>query len=802
MLLLALPGATLALVLLTLPGLIWAWWCYPAPDGATRLSVGLALGIALQLFALSLLGLGPGITRASILATTGALTLIAVLLAWRTHRPHHARAGQWRWSALQLALVLVALLIPRLIPLAQGTVPQGFDPSFHSLLASTTVATGHLPTWAPFEPIASNYPYGSHVLMAAISLIIGVMPHQAFAALLNLIVPLGTSLALYALTSRALRRHDIALGAVVAYGLLGNFGSLDYERWGGLPNALGFFLVLAFLLVLFAPNFTWYRIIIGGIILGAVPLTHHHVLLTAGLMLVAYAGFLVARGFGLSRHGSQAGHLHRAMAWRALLRLVLTSVIALAAAAFYLVPLTLRVGQIQDTSVLHTFESVPKLPLVENGLVLWALALFGAGMLYVPLFGYAQVRRLGRGGTHLSRAFIAIATVTLGVAFFLGHYVYIRYSMHVYHEPYVAFAPVRFLTDMTYFLGIYAGIGLAVLWNLGRRSATAATTRLMPEVEKKARALRISPLVNMLVRAIIVIGVVATTITTIWPMVATGGGLQYAGQLAPGEQEAFAWIQANTPKNALVINLNATPTWAPYFTQREVAFTPVPASEFTSGYVAEKQFIVRALLAAQQAPGSQILAVANTPTALNALQGRPVVLLTPTPVNGLQMTPAYTSGPERVYLLPDGFALLQPHPYTITTTTVAAHKKPRVSTESYTATTQWWTDTTSAPPDGWQSQPTDVNGWGDGTPASAPATGLRYGRIVLMGPLPPNAMIACSSEYTAQVWVDGVAVAGACSGKWVALPDVSTAGPHVVAFQLATGNDTQPWGDIFIRAGA
>jgi hypothetical protein len=81
MLVLAVLGTTLALVL---PGLIWAWWSYPAPDGATRLSVGLALGLALEMFLLIVLGSGPGITRASVVLSSLVLILAAVLLAWRT----------------------------------------------------------------------------------------------------------------------------------------------------------------------------------------------------------------------------------------------------------------------------------------------------------------------------------------------------------------------------------------------------------------------------------------------------------------------------------------------------------------------------------------------------------------------------------------------------------------------------------------------------------------------------------------------------------------------------------------------
>ena len=291
MLVLAVPGTTLALLALVLPGLIWAWWCYPAPDGATRLSVGLALGLALEMFLLIVLGSGPGITRASVVLSSFVLILAAVFLAWRTHIPRHGSPEQGRRYAIQIALALGALLVPRVVPLFIDTVPQGWDSSFHSLLASSTVATGHLPTWAPYEPIPLNYPYGSHLVIAAMTLLTGIAPDMVFAGLLSVLVPMMTGLALYALTRLVLRRHDIALGAIIAYGLLGNWGSLDYTRWGGLPNALGFALFLVFLLIFFAPGFAFYRIVVGGIVLGSIPLAHNHVMLTAGLILGAYADF-------------------------------------------------------------------------------------------------------------------------------------------------------------------------------------------------------------------------------------------------------------------------------------------------------------------------------------------------------------------------------------------------------------------------------------------------------------------------------------------------------------------------------
>ncbi len=782
MLISAVPGTALALLAMALPGLVWAWWCYPAPDGATRLSVGLALGLALQMFLLILLGTGPGITRASVAISTLVLTLVAVALAGRSHRWRQSRSRQWKRYAVPLTLVLGALLLPRLIPLFIDTVPQGWDPSFHALLASTTVATGRLPTWAPFEPIPLNYPYGSHLIIAAIALLSGLAPDAVFEALLAVLVPLFTGLALYALTRRVLRRHDIALGAVVAYGLLGNWGSLDYTRWGGLPNALGFALLLAFLLILFAPGFSGHRIIVGGIILGSIPLAHNHVMLTAGLMLATYAGFLVVDGWGITKRKKTSGQAGRAVARRSFRRLALTSLVALAASGFYVVPLLLRAGQLRDTSVLRLIETVDGFPFADNGWVLWGLALLGAVLLYVSTFGYWQIRKIGRGGAETSRAFVAIALATLAVAFTFGYYVYRAYALRVYHQAYTAFTPSRFLTDMTYFLAIYAGIPLAALWQVGTNRAARLGTEAGLSVYDQAERLRRT--VPILLRAVLVLWVLVTASITIWPQVFVGNRV-LPGRLGPGELAAFSWIRAHTPKDTLVVNLGPNAPWAPYFTRREVAFTPIPTDEFTSGYVNEKRFLVGALLNVFKDPGARVIAVANTDSALEALLERPLAILTTQEMPGLLWPTVYTSGPELVYLLPNGFSRLQ----------------PSGSPLSSAISTEWWANTGQAPPDGWTNQLDGGLNWLSRGSGSAPAPGARYARIVVDGALPAQAMVVCEGEDGAMVLVDGIPVSRGCSGAWVDLPAVSPRARHVIAFQIFPGQDSHPWGDVFLRAG-
>jgi hypothetical protein len=53
-----------------------------------------------------------------------------------------------------------------------------------------------------------------------------------------------------------------------------------------------------------------------------------------------------------------------------------------------------------------------------------------------------------------------------------------------------------------------------------------------------------------------------------------------AGQLAAGEAQEFVWVRAHTPADTVALNVDATAHWAPYFTGRESAITPIPTSEF------------------------------------------------------------------------------------------------------------------------------------------------------------------------------------------------------------------------------
>ncbi|HEV8194309.1 MAG TPA: hypothetical protein VGP82_22900, partial [Ktedonobacterales bacterium] len=617
MLILSVPSGVAATLFLLAPGILWSWRCWPAESWVERLAVGLALGFAFQMHVAMLLATGPGITTLSVLVATLFALLLAGLLGWRMPARRHGTAHDRRGTLALIGLFAVITGIP-MLALVVHSVPQGWDPSFHSLLASTTVDTGHLPGWAPYEPIPSNYPYGPHVIIAEVSLLSGLALDQVFAVVLNVVLPAITGITLYAFARRALPTEGAAFAAVAAYGLLGNWGSLDYARWGGLPNALGFFMLITFLVVLFGSGFERTRVVIGGIVLGAIPLSHNHVMLTTVLLLGTYGAYLLLRIMFTTQPDTRQELL------RPLRRLLLIAAVALVTVAYYAVPYASRAREIQDSSVLRYFDHNPGLIFADNGWLLWALALVGVGMLLA-----ARAWRRGDLLRNPALEFAAVASVALLTAFICGYYIYRAYSLRVYHVPYTAFTPTRFLTDLTYFMAPFAGLSLAALWR---------KTARLPGLLKRVGCF--GALSGGLACGGIVLVLLVTAAVTMLAQFQPG-----AGTLNPGESAAFSWVRAHTPTSTLVVNLDQNSRWAPYFTRREVAYTPVPVSEFAIGYVAEKQYLVnRVQTLLVDSPTPRVVTMASAGSALPALQGRPVAIIADQTNIGVGATPVFSSG--------------------------------------------------------------------------------------------------------------------------------------------------------------
>lgn len=781
MLLSVVPLVAFVTLLWMAPGLIWAWLAYPAPDRLPRLAVGAALGLALQIDLAAPLAATVGITRASVTITTIGCVAIAVALGLvmraRTVRLPSQAAGRYAEMGWFAALAALSVAVCA-APLAWQSVPDGWDPSFHSLLASVTIATGRLPTWRPFEPILSNYPYGAHIALAEISLLTGLQPHQVFATLLSVVVPALASLQIYALARRMWRRSPAALGAVAAYGLLGYFNSVDYGAWGGLPNALGLILLLAALEPFFAPGFVWRRLIVAGALLSAVPLTHHHVALTAGLLFGVYGVALVALA---ARRRSPA--VARRSARRYLLRIAGMAALALALASYSFLPYALRgAHSLGDTEVFADFHEYSGWPFDKNGVALWLLAVAGATL---ALWGVwratpsalrnGQRARLALGrlaprrGGGQAQLFSSLALVALFAAFVLGQFVFHDIMWALYHKDETAFSPPRFLSNMTYFLALYAGPALAWLWQ-------GAWRGLGFGFGAGVKGARGDVWLRSLVRVALIALTMGVAVESLYASGQVGGS---AGQLAPGQMNAFLWTRTHTPANTLVVALDGSDAkWAPYFTRREVYVTPLPASEDAAGYPAEKRLLIQwTLQALEGQPRLAVTALVSADPVWSAISHRPLVVISDSALSTLG-APVYTSGPAHVYAVPSLDALAwasRPVPVSL-----------------------WWrAPTAGAPAANWMS-PAGVasRGWTIGASNLPGPSDTTWLRLRLDAPLPQGAAILCYAQDGAVLYVDGVEAPHACAGMLTPLPRLSAPGPHLIAVRVLRGQHAHPWMDV------
>jgi hypothetical protein len=486
------------LCVIALPGVIfvaifvreWRW--------AGAIAIGSTAGLAAAVLGGYYL-LRAGMSFAYLLLVEYAA--VGVVLALRPHRGSRPLAqaavtGKARWAAL-----LPLVFISRSIPLFFSEVPLGFDPSFHTLIAQKILDSGTIPSdWLPFEPVKLNYPVGSHLLLAEAARFTGVPVHVVFKDVFPILACLTTARA--------------AWYAAVVYSFLAVWGSLDYYRWGGLPNQLGMLFLLGLVESAIAPR-SRLSVPIFGLLLASLIVSHHHGALCATLLFLGYASFSAFLGNPI---GSQALTMLGGFAVGAL---------------FAILPLLSYVraaGEIGQTSVLEFYEPLISLgnAVIDLGVPLAILASLGT----IALF---------RAPRRPETLFLAFWITAFFAAFVLLEYVY-RFGVYVLAgEFFTAFTPSRFLTDLAYPLSIVAAYPLCELEQHLKRSATP---------------------------------VVVLAVCLVWCSLIIGSQCGEAD--ADIDIAAFQWIATHAENNALVVSESR---WAPYFTRRESAYTPLPASE-------------------------------------------------------------------------------------------------------------------------------------------------------------------------------------------------------------------------------
>lgn len=499
---------------LALPGvLLWAA-LFPEHSSIERWTWGTSAGLALAV----IIAFSVSWIRLSLFTPAWAIVAAVGLVARRKRKPvvtHVSLEGAERW----LLVILVLVAITRFVPTLVQAVPPGLDPSFHSLLAKKLLLSDRLfHDWMPFENIVLNYPLGSHLIVAILSRWASLPLHRVFQLLIPTLGVLSTA-QVYALARRFFRSSEVALYSALAYGMWAFAGSFEYYRWGGLPNELGIIFLLPVLALVAGADFDWRSSMAFAVFLAGMFIVHHHVALVAGICLAVIIAYL---WFAPPEVEPIAATKIRGI--------VLGIAGGLLLASAEIVPEIMKVTKLANTDALHIDS--------PNSAVLM-LASMGVMLLVAGTWGF--VLACGRQARARAGMLIVISLALVG-SYIVCSPIYAAYSVHRWGQERPLLAPSRFLTDLVYFLSIFAGYALY-------RAATACRLSLR-------------------------------TMTIVGLLLALANIPMWRDFFRPAPQpkvwDAYAWIAKHTPADTIVLN---TDEWAPYVTWRRTPATPLPASE-------------------------------------------------------------------------------------------------------------------------------------------------------------------------------------------------------------------------------
>ncbi len=422
---------------------------------------------------------------------------------------------QWRevvgraTTLTNLAMVLLLLLVGGLQTdsLRHQIVPPGWDSSFHLLLAKKIALSGRIiRDWQPFQNATLNYPIGSHLLIVLFARFSGLSLPRTFQFLM-VTFSLLSALAIYALAAEYFAAQIAGLYAAIAYSFWAFIGSTDYLRWGGLPNQLGMLLALGIFGLLIRQGEERKRAALMAVLFASVCLIHHHVMLTTGIILIALSGFFWVANDPEKRYRTTFAALAGGSV----------------AVSFYLIPYALKASSLPKTEVFRVSDSWPVL-----GPLLVGFALLGAMLDYFR----KPVR------PHVFH----FVSVMLLLLYALFGWVYYLYEFETRGVGFAAFTPSRFITDLVYFLSLFAGYAFyRIQQYFGWRTP-------------------------MMVAIALSLGYVNYPL---WEQV-------FLPTEDPGRFAAYDWIEKNTPANSIVLTGES---WACYGTWRRTLGTPMPVSE-------------------------------------------------------------------------------------------------------------------------------------------------------------------------------------------------------------------------------
>jgi hypothetical protein len=452
-------------------------------------------------------------------ALHSVLLAVAVpLAAWRAWRSADASApAPVRRDAMVWFLIAAAFLV-RFLPVFFSTEALGGDDArFHNVLAQKILLQRSLPAaWYPFASIPVTYPLGSHATAAFLADVAQCPVHHAVSFLIVLVGALSVGM-IFLLAREVFQSADSALFAAVCYGFMASWGSLDYYRWGGLPNALAMLFLCSLALRFVASDPAGETRILGSVLAGleilAIALTHPYTAAVAALLLVSCAWFAV-------RRRARAAVLAAA------------GIGVLFCAPHLAVILVGRGGGLAYTSAFVFRE--PALTILD------LVAGMGPGL--VAAFAVAV-------GTAWRKSWTPAQLALLGwfaglfAAFVLLEYGYRAASLLLTsgRDMFTALTPSRLATDMVYPMSILCGfLPASPLW-VSRRRAIALLAALAAAIACTAAW---------------------------WRQTGVGPSLE--------QRRAAAWIRENTPAHCL---LAGGFPHLEYLAWRETATPPLPATE-------------------------------------------------------------------------------------------------------------------------------------------------------------------------------------------------------------------------------
>jgi uncharacterized membrane protein len=422
-----------------------------------------------------------------------------------------------------LAVILLIVGISRYCVALPEQLPDGWDPAFHMILARKIQLAQHaIYDWKPFADVSLNYPIGSHLLIVVLSAVTRLPLQTVFKDLIPFLGVLSTA-QVYLLSRRVAASAQVGFYSAAAYGICAWGGSIDYFRWGGLPNQLGMLLFLPVLSLWLDDAPARRRVVAMAVLYAAVVLVHHHVMVVSGAILLVAMICQIVRPTG-------------AASWK---KLALTLVIAAMLDGFFLIPYATKIGTLPSTRMVQLSERVLDLAEIPQSIG-YMMCLLAAVGLVLWLRGRIRCHPLALWGV-----------LTL-VAMFIGcEYVYPLIRRAQGFSAATTFTPSRFLSDANYFLVIFAGLTVAFVQN----------RRRLPTL-------------------LMVVLILAGGLTLIPNWIDTP-----LGPDAKPDDSFIAdcrLIAQHTSPSTIVINNDQpmnTKAWAPYLSWRRCTYVPIPASE-------------------------------------------------------------------------------------------------------------------------------------------------------------------------------------------------------------------------------